>query len=67
MESTDKECDKMGLLIFIGIMWLIIDIIKEASEPTIPAENWKNVGKTWDVFDLDAKEFQKNLRNGKYK
>ena len=57
----------MGLLIFIGIMWLIIDIIKEASEPTIPAENWKNVGKTWDVFDLDAKEFQKNLRNGKYK
>ena len=67
MESTDKECDKMGLLIFIGIMWIIIDIIKEASEPTIPAENWKNVGKTWDVFDIDAKEFQKNLRNGKYK
>ena len=58
---------KMGLLIFIGVMWVIIDIIKEASEPTIPAENWKNVGKTWDVFDLDAKEFQKNLRNGKYK
>ena len=57
----------MGLLIFIGIMWVIIDIIKESSEPTIPAENWKNVGKTWDVFDLDAKEFQKNLRNGKYK
>ena len=57
----------MGLLIFIGIVWLIIDILKAASEPTIPAENWKNVGKTWDVFDLDAKEFQKNLRNGKYK
>lgn len=57
----------MGLLIFIGIVWVIIDIIKEACEPTIPAENWKNVGKTWDVFDLDAKEFQKNLRNGKYK
>lgn len=57
----------MGLLIFIGVMWVIIDIIKEACEPTIPAENWKNVGKTWDVFDLDAKEFQKNLRNGKYK
>ena len=57
----------MGLLIFIGIMWVIIDIIKEKCEPTIPAENWKNVGKTWDVFDLDAKEFQKNLRNGKYR
>ena len=57
----------MGLLIFIGIVWLIIDIIKEKCEPIIPAENWKNVGKTWDVFDLDAKEFQKNLKNGKYK
>lgn len=57
----------MGLLIFIGVMWVIIDIIKEACEPTIPAENWKNVSKTWDVYDLDAKEFQKNLRNGKYK
>ena len=57
----------MGLLIFIGVMWVIIDIIKEACEPTIPAENWKNVGKTWDTFDLDANEFQKNLRNGKYK
>ena len=32
----------MGLLIFIGIAWVIIDIIKEACEPTIPAENWKN-------------------------
>ena len=57
----------MGLLIFIGIMWVIIDIIKEKCEPTILAENWKNAGKTWDAFDLDAKEFQKNLRNGKYK
>ena len=57
----------MGLLICIGIVWVIIDIVKEKSESTIPAENWKNVGKTWDVFDLDAKEFQKNLRNGKYK
>lgn len=59
--------NSMGLIIFIGITWIIIDIIKEKSEPTIPAENWKNVGKTWDVFDLDAKEFQKNLRDGKYK
>ena len=57
----------MGLLIFIGAVWIIIDIIKEKKEPTIPAENWKNVSKTWDAFDLDAKEFQKNLRNGKYK
>ena len=57
----------MELLAFIGIVWIIIDIIKEKREQKIPAENWKNVGKTWDVFDLDAKEFQKNLKNGKYK
>lgn len=57
----------MGLIIFIGVMWVIIDIIKEKSEPTIPAENWKNVSKTNDVFTLDEKEFQKNLKNGKYK
>ena len=57
----------MGLLIAIAVIWIIIKVIKEACEPTIPAENWKNVGKTWDAFDLDAKEFQKNLKNGKYK
>lgn len=49
----------MGLLIFIGIMWVIIDLIKEACEPTIPAENWKNVSKTWDAFDLDDIMFKK--------
>ena len=66
MRMYRKEIN-MGLLIFIGVMLVIIDIIKEACEPTIPAENWKNVSKTWDACDLDAKEFQKNLRNGKYK
>ena len=65
-----QECDKMGLLIFIGITWLIIDIIKEASEPTISADHWNH------AFDRDEfgvsncqkdKDFVKNLRNGKYK
>ena len=60
----------MGLLIFIGITWLIIDIIKEASEPTISADHWNH------AFDRDEfgvsncqkdKYFVKNLRNGKYK
>ena len=32
----------MGLLIFIGIMWVIIDIVKEASEPTISADHWNH-------------------------
>ena len=60
----------MGLLIFIGIMWVIIDLIKEASEPTIPADYWNY------AFDRDQygvtncqkdDDFVKNLRNGKYK
>lgn len=57
----------MGGLVLIGLIWIVIEVLKSACEPTIPAENWKNASKTWDVFDLDAKEFQKNLRNGKYK
>ena len=60
----------MGLLIFIGVMWVIIDIVKEACEPTIPASYWKH------AFDRDEygvsncqkdENFVKNLRNGKYK
>ena len=35
----------MGLLIFIGITWL--NIIKEASEPTIAADHWNH------AFDRD--------------
>lgn len=57
----------MGGLVLIGLIWIVIEVVKSACEPTIPAENWKNVSKTWDVFDLDTKEFQKNLKNGKYK
>lgn len=38
----------MGGIIIIGVVWIIFDLIKSASEPTIPAENWKNVG--WDLF-----------------
>lgn len=57
----------MGGLLIFGLIWLVVEVVKSACEPTIPAENWKNVSKTWDVYNLDAKEFQKNLRNGKYK
>ena len=62
----DGGNDMGGLLIF-GLIWLVVEVVKSTCEPTIPAENWKNVSKTWDVFNLDAKEFQKNFRNGKYK
>ena len=57
----------MGLLTFLGLASVTKEVIKEKTELTIPSDNWKNVAKTWDVFNLDAKEFQKNLRNGKYK
>lgn len=70
MHSIEKNADEkdtiLRLLIF-GLIWLVVEVVKSVCEPTIPAENWKNVSKTWDVFNLDAKEFQKNLRNGKYK
>ena len=57
----------MGLLTFLGLASVTKEVIKEKTEFTIPSDNWKNVAKTWDIFNLDAKEFQKNLRNGKYK
>lgn len=57
----------MGLLIIIGIIWIIYDVIKEARKPTIPAENWNHAFDNWDIYDLDAKEFYKNLKNGKYR
>lgn len=59
----------MGLLIFICVVYVIVQLIKEACEPTIPADHWNN----WDLIHQDEakgisqKEFEKNLRNGKYK
>ena len=60
----------MKLLAFIGIVWIIIDIIKEKREQKIPADYWNH------AFDRDEygvsncqkdKDFVKNLRDGKYK
>ena len=60
----------MGVLIFIGIMWLIIDIIKEASEPIISADHWNHAFYR-DEFGVSNcqkdEDFVTNLRNGKYK
>ena len=60
----------MEILIIIGLISVIVEIIKEKTQPTIPAENWNN----WDLIRKDRydnrispKEFEKNLRNGKYK
>ena len=58
----------MGGLILIGIIWIIIDLIKAASEPTIPSGH-RNNHELYekDLWTLDSKTFQKNLKNGKYK
>lgn len=60
----------MGTLGILGIIIIIYNIIKAACEPTIPASYWRNA----DLIHEDAikkgivgKEFEKNLRSGKYK
>jgi len=54
----------MGGLVLIGVIWIIVDLIKAASEPTMTKENWDNI-EQWDVFTLSNKEFQKKLRGKK--
>ena len=58
----------MGGLVLIGIIWIIVDLVKAASEPTIPS-NYRNNREEYrkDLWTLDNKTFQKNLKNGKYK
>ena len=60
----------MEILIIIGLISVIVEIIKEKTEPTIPANNWNN----WDLIRKDRydnhisqKEFENNLKNGKYR
>lgn len=51
----------MGGLVLIGVIWIIVDLIKESSEPTMTRKNWDNIGQ-WDVFNLSDKDFNKKLR-----
>lgn len=55
-------------LAIIGLIWVVIDLVKAASEPTIPS-GYRNNRELYekDLWSLDSKTFQKNLRNGKYK
>ena len=60
----------MGFLIVIGLALVIYEIVKEKNQPHIPAENWKNsklIHEDTFVNQISSEEFQKNLRNGKYK
>ena len=51
-----------------GVAKIIVDLVKAASEPTIPS-NYRNNREAYrkDLWTLDNKTFQKNLKNGKYK
>ena len=58
-----------GLLGLVSILGTSYQLIKEAFEPTIPAENWANK----ELYHQDmmsgvsAKQRMKNVENGKYK
>ena len=58
----------MAGLAIIGILWIIWDLIKAASEPTIPA-GYRNNQELYheDLWKLDGKTLEKNIKNGKYK
>lgn len=57
-----------GLLI-ASLIGTCVQAIKEACEPTIPAENWGNKELIHKdrMNGISEKEFSKNLANGKYK
>ena len=51
----------MGGLVLIGIIWIVIDLIKSACEPTMTSKNWDNI-EPFDAFNLSAEDFQKKLK-----
>ena len=58
-----------GLLSVIGIVYTGYQLIKEACEKPIPAENWANKEQYYkDLRDgIPIEQCLKNVRNGKYK
>ena len=58
-----------NLLFIVSIIGMIVQIIKEATRPTIPVENWANKDLYYkDIADgVPIEERMKNLENGKYK
>lgn len=56
-------------LFIASLIGTCVQAIKEACEPTIPAENWANkelINKD-RMNGISEKEFARNLANGKYK
>ena len=63
----------MGVLVVIGIIILVYQLIKEASEPTLPADyhnNWRLEAEDSQKVregKMTQKQFEKNMNNGKYR
>lgn len=59
----------MSLFGLFSIIGTCIQAIKEATEPTIPAENWGNKALIHKdrMNGISEREFARNLANGKYK
>ena len=60
----------MGAGAIFGIIWIVYNIIKEALQPTIPAEHWKNQElMNEDILnpDVSIDELMDNLESGKYR
>ena len=57
------------LLFLVSIVGSIVQIIKEACEKPVPAENWANEELYHkDIMDgVPIEQRMKNLKNGKYK
>ena len=59
----------MSLLGIFSIFSTCAQLIKEATTPVIPAENWANKDLIHEdtMKGITSKQFQRNLANGKYK
>lgn len=63
----------MSILAVIGVIVIIYNVIKEVSEPTLPADyhrNWKLEQEDANKVrfgEMSQREFIKNMNNGKYR
>lgn len=59
----------MDVLFIVSLICVVYQLIKEACEPTIPAENWANKELIYqdEMRGISQKEFFRNLAAGKYR
>lgn len=63
----------MSILAVIGVIAIIYNVIKEVSEPTLPADyhrNWRLEAQDADKVrfgEMSRSEFIRNMNNGKYR